>query len=135
MHNIVDGYYYLFFRLWRWHRRYFGESDLPHLNAVLHLGMLLLLNLMTLALLIKWATSYNVVSWNRTEAIIAAILVGLIQYGLFFYQKRYKKLIERFQGENVDVSRTVNLISHAYPVITFVGLLIAGILAWGIDRS
>jgi len=134
MKTLVDGYSFFFYRLWRWHRKYFGDSDLPHLNATLHLGLLMLLNWMTLALLIQVVTGLRLTSWGQNESIVTVVIIGLVQYGLFFHHGRYRRIIKRFQEEDAVVSRSVNFVGKAYPIVTFAGLIVAGILSWRIDR-
>ncbi len=133
MKTLVEGYYYLFFRLWRWHRKHFGESDLPHLNATLNLGMLVIVNWITFLLIVEWLFGVRITSWSKMEATIAVVVIGIVLYAVFFYKERYRTIIDRFNHKGVEVNKTIHIISNAYPILTFLAIIGVGILAWGIN--
>ncbi len=135
MRVLLESYYYLFYRLWRWHRKHFGESDLPHLNATLNLGILAVLNWMTFLMGFRVIFGFELVDFGRAEGTIAVVTIGIIMFAIFFRGGRFKQIIARFQDKDLQTERVVRVLSTAYPIITFVLLILAAFFTWGINNQ
>jgi hypothetical protein len=129
----MDSYDYLFFRLWRWHFKHFGSSDLPHLNAVLNLGVLAVLNWMTLQMGIRLFAGVDILPWNKSSGFVSVLVVGLIMYLVFFHKRRYQKIIDINNKGPADGSHVIGQLGMVYVVGTFVLLAVTSFFSWGIN--
>lgn len=134
MRILMESYDYLFFRLWKWHHKYFGESDMPHLNAVLNLGVLAVLNWMTFALGFEVLFGIQIVGFTKIEGFFSVLVIGIIMYLIFFYEQRYKTIIDRFKTDGAERQQLRGFLSTAYPVVTFLLWMVTAFFAWGINN-
>lgn len=86
-------------------------------------------------MLFRWATGISLTSWSETESTLAVIIIGMILFAVFGFDKSYLAIIARFDQKGLQVSASVKFISNAYPVLTFIGLVFSAFLSWGIGRS
>ena len=136
MNILVDSYYYLFFRLCKWYSIYFGESDLPHLSAALILGVLAMINWITLQMATKLLLGLQALSWSTTAGILSVLVIGIFLYLVFFRERRFENIMARFQDKGSETKHnltTLAFISWAYPVITFLLFIIVSYFSWGIN--
>lgn len=134
MRTLIESYYFLFFRLYRWYRKHFGLGDLPHLNATLILGILAVLNWMSFVFGFRVVTGYQIMQFSRTSATVSVFVIGALMFAIFFINQRYKDLIARFEKKDLEVQPAVKVLSMAYPVATFILLFLAVFFAWGINN-
>jgi len=118
---------YIYYRLYIWNLKSFGERDLPFLNALLELSLIIYVNILTIILILdeifiaKTIDRFISTQWL---AIIIVVFVLLIQYLLLFHNNRYKKIIERYENDQVSGKRNEAL-AFLYVGISIILFIIA----------
>ena len=99
---------YIYYRLYIWNLKSFGERDLPALNALLELSLIIYVNILTIILIIDEvfiAKTIDRLISTQWLAIIMVVFVLLIQYLFLFHKNRHKKIIERYENDQVNGKR------------------------------
>ena len=103
MKDISRLYQYFFFKLYLWNLKAFGKEDLPVLNALLHLSLLMFVNLMTLILIVKITTGISLIDFKRLPVTLFAVIalaVLLFNYFNLVYNSRTKSIISLYNDES-----------------------------------
>ncbi len=103
---------YIYYRLYIWNLKLFGERDLPFLNALLELSLIIYVNILTIILMIDkvfMAKTIDRLISTQWLAIIIVVFLLLIQYLFLFHNNRHKKIIERYEGDQVNEKRNDTL--------------------------
>ena len=97
---IWKGYKYLFFRIYSWNLKKWGEKDLPQYNAMLGVSFLTMMNFFTICIIIDnlFGTKLFLFLINpESKAIIISLLWLILNYRLLLYKKIYKKIKQEFE--------------------------------------
>lgn len=95
------AYKYLYYRIYAWNLRMWGESDLPKYNTLFGVSLLICFNIMTLATLVEVLVGNhlpdsNVVSIGLLGIFIAVLLVS---YYLLVHNGKYRTIVKEFNRE------------------------------------
>ena len=95
-------YQYLYYRLYSWNIKTWGNEDMPQWNALYGVSFMMFLNLGLIALLLQ---SFGIDIFSRESIpkkgiIIIALLILFINYFLFIKNKKYLSLKKKFEKEN-----------------------------------
>ena len=102
----MQTYRYIFYRLYSWNLRMWGESDLPQYNVSLWLSLTFVVNLLSLASLVDADLS----GFPR-YAILAPYAVGLFaHYAYFVRSGRYRLLEAEFASVPTSILRNLVLV-------------------------
>lgn len=119
--TIWQGYEYLYYRIYTWDLRTFGEDNLPQFNAAINVSFMSLLNLFTIAMpiasLLGVTGAFNI---NKYAIGGVAITWILINYHLLARNERYKKMALKFaQESHYDRGRN-SVLCWLYVIFSFV---------------
>ena len=118
---------YIYYRLYIWNLKSFGERDLPALNALLELSLIIYVNILTIILIIDEvfiAKTIDRLISTQWLAIIMVVFVLLIQYLFLFHKNRHKKIIERYENDQVNGKRN-EVLAFLYVGISIIFFIIA----------
>lgn len=119
--KIYHWYQYLYYRLYWWNLKTWGESDMPQYNALLGVTFLVYLNLFALIVFFGEMIGANVVnSIGNIYIAIVGVIGCTMNYFLFLYQKQYLQIAEKFSGESVKERRMKALLLWCYVVLSFI---------------
>jgi len=120
-------YEYIFVRLYKWNQKAFGNADLPALNALLHLSILVYINVLGLDLLLESLTGIEVINFNEPSIVVLVFLFMTI-LGLNYLLLLYKKKIEDYK-ETIDKKKGDTILIY-YFVSTFAFFLVLLVMQW-----
>ena len=95
-------YKYIYYRIYAWLSIRFGENDAPQWSALFIVSLLLFFNIMFIMLLLNSftiKTLYFGSNSARIEAILTALVLYLVNYFIFIFKKKYKKIVQEFKNE------------------------------------
>jgi len=114
---------YLYYRIYDWNLRAWGESDLPQYNAIIGISFFIWLNLITVVIAIEaLIKSEYLVSIPNSEYYAGAILLTLILMNCFLLVRngKYLTIAEEFKKENPSQKRKRLILIWLYIVGSFV---------------
>lgn len=114
---------YLFYRLYTWQLRLWGEAELPQFNALFFVSILATLNVYSLFDVIGFLLGINVLKVCGIGKIHAiAIYVAMVGLGYFILVKdeRYQKIAKLFKDESLAKRRRNLFLCILYVAGTFV---------------
>src|SRR5438128_1344327 len=93
------AYTYLYYRIYAWNLRMWGESDMPQFSALFVMLILFSLNLMTIPTAIEVFTGGRLIH-NELIPGVVFLAISLISYFLLVHNGKYKKIAEDFSCES-----------------------------------
>jgi len=121
---------YLYYRIYDWNLRAWGESDLPQYNAIIGISFLIYLNIVSIFIAIETLTGkqYLLFAPNTDYYIAATFLILLVfNYFLLVRNRKYLKIAEEFKGENSIQKRKGLFFIWLYVIGSFAMLIL---LVW-----
>jgi hypothetical protein len=118
--SMLSAYKYLYYRIYAWNLRLWGESDMPHYNALFGVSFLLFLNIMSAFTLVDLLAGKHFVRLTRAVAMSIAGMLICVGYLVLVHKAKYRNLGTQFAGESPDQSRRRLIGIWLYIIITFV---------------
>lgn len=122
---MIDYLYYRFYRLWL-------HSSLA--EGVVFMAMLLFSVILSTNILTVWGilTQYGIGEYpsDTQYYIIEGSLIVLLS-GIFFFKKRYRRIITKYENENTMQSKAGAWILTIYIVVTLIGFFIEALYRQG----
>lgn len=114
-------YQYLYYRLYSWNIKTWGNEDMPQWNALYGVSFMMFLNLGLIALLLQ---SFGIDIFSRESIpkkgiIIIALLILFINYFLFIKNKKYLSLKKKFEKENLKKRKVNTFLLWLYIILSF----------------
>jgi hypothetical protein len=113
-----SAYKYLYYRIYSWNRRTWGESDVPHFNALLGVSFLLCLNLISCLTAVEVLTGRRVVL-SRLTVVVSGLTVLLASYFLLVHKRRYREIAREFSNETSIQRRRRLVAAIIYVTLSF----------------
>jgi hypothetical protein len=119
---LVKAYRYLYYRIYAWNLRVWGESDLPQFNALFGVSFLIFINLMTLLAGFEVVTDARIFI-DRWLMISIGVLTLLIGYFTLVHDQKLRLIREQFKNET-SLERKHGFVSCLiYVVSSFVAFI------------
>ena len=122
---MIDDLYYRFYRLWL-------HSSLA--EGAVFMAMLLFSVILSTNILTVWGilTQYGIGEYpsDTQYYIIEGSLIVLLS-GTFFFKKRYRRIITKYENENTMQSKAGAWILTIYIVVTLIGFFIEALYRQG----
>ena len=122
---MIDYLYYRFYRLWL-------HSSLA--EGAVFMAMLLFSVILSTNILTVWGilTQYGIGEYpsDTQYYIIEGSLIVLLS-GTFFFKKRYRRIITKYENENTMQSKSGAWILTIYIVVTLIGFFIEALYRQG----
>jgi hypothetical protein len=111
---------YLYYRIYAWNLRTWGESDIPQFNALFGVSFLVFLNILSVLTAIDVSVGRHVVSLPRPVEMGLALCPMAAGYFVLVHKGKYRQIAKRFADETPVQSKRRFLICLAYAALTFV---------------
>jgi hypothetical protein len=123
MSTILKPYEYLYYRLYAWNLRVWGEGDMPQFNALFGVSFLSFLNIYCLIGISRYLVGVNlfeITNWGKFHAILLGTIILSLGFLIFISGQRYQVLFKQFHREPPDVRRRNLVLCILYAVISVV---------------
>ncbi len=120
---MLGFYKYLYFRIYSWNLKKWGENDMPEWNAVLGVSFMMFINLFVLVLLFQFVGIAVFIGGGepvpkKTIIFIMLVLFGL-NYFLFMHSKKYKSIAKEYENEDTKKRKINTILLWLYTILSF----------------
>ena len=98
-------YRYVYYRLYSWNLITWGESDLPHVNALLGMAFLLFLHFFSIAVILEMIGFIILQEDGVSYVLIMGAISLVINYMAFIPSQKYRTLLNEFERESAEDRR------------------------------
>lgn len=113
-------YKYLFYRLYSWNLKTWGENDLPQWNALFGVSFMMFLNLGFFGLLLQFF-GVNIFLRNelpKKEVVIIMLSLFVLNYFLFIHKGNYRSITKELKKESPKNRRANTVLIWLYFVLS-----------------
>jgi hypothetical protein len=133
MRKIWQTYKYIFYWLYTWQRKLWGEGESPEHNASIGMVMSMVCNIFSFILLIDVTLGVKIFPGNipKQESLIMIVALFTSHYFMFIFKKKYKDIEEEFMIESEEERKNKGGLVLLYTfgsILFFVFLII--FVAW-----
>jgi len=123
-------YRYLYYRLYSWNLKTWGESDLPQFNALFGVSFMMFVNLGIIAGILDMI-GFNIFFENtpKKEIIITMLAVLAINYFWLVHNGKYKQIAKGYKNESKNKRLRNTLLLWLYVVMSFVIISFIAVLS------
>jgi hypothetical protein len=117
----MKSFKYLYYRLYTWNLKTWGESDLPQWNALLGVSFMMFLNLCLFGMLFQFLGLKIFLRDEIPKIEITLVMLGLfvLNYFLFIYQKKYQGFVKEIPKETLKRRRRNTVLIWLYVILSF----------------
>ena len=115
-------YKYLYYRIYNWQLKLWGESEGPEFTALLGVSFLLFLNIYGVLLLIDYLTGFSIIRFLQIGSLKISLGILLIigfNYLLFIRGNNFEAIARDFKGEDESQSRVKLIFIFLYIFLSF----------------
>ena len=112
------GYKYLYYRIYAWNLRTWGESDLPQYNALFGVSFLIFLNIMSFLTAIEVCTGRRF-TLSRLAVIAMGGTLMVTGYLLLVHNGKYRRIAKEFSDESPTQRKRRLIAAVIYVTLTF----------------
>ena len=121
MNHMIEFFRYLYYRLYSWNLKKWGEKDIPHFNALLGVTFMMVMNVFVLINLVDVFGLYDLYDrWGNTPWGFVCVGLLLINYRWLVHDRKYLQLPKRYEGESKHQRRRKMIFLWLYVVISWV---------------
>ncbi len=124
-------YRYLYYRLYSWNLKTWGEKDLPQWNALFGVSFMMGLNLGIIAGIIDMLGVVNIFVENtpKKEIILFAFAILVANYFWLVHNGKYRQIAKEYKNELKNKKLRNTLFLWLYVVVSFVIISFIAILS------
>lgn len=114
-------YRYLYYRLYSWNLKRWGEKDLPQWNALFGVSFMMFLNLGLVGLLLQ-AFGLNIFQRDelpKKELIVLMVGLFILNYFLFIRNGNYLSIVKELKKESSNKRKASTFLIWLYVVLSF----------------
>jgi hypothetical protein len=129
---MLKAYQYIYYRLYTWNRKLWGDSDAPEYNAAIGMSIMLFCNFMSLNIVFNLLTDKFIAppGLPKIYAILGGLILYVLHYITFLYNKKYLGIVRNFQSEDEKKRKRNGVLVFLYSVgspLFFIFLMFFGI--------
>ena len=127
---MIKLYRYLYYRLYTWNLKTWGENDYPHWNALFGVSFMMFLNLSLIGLLLQFF-GVNIFLLNelpKREIIIIMLCLFVLNYFSFLHKAHYKTITKELKKETPEKRKTNTILLWVYVMLSFILFAFGAIL-------
>ena len=120
---MLKPYKYLYYRIYAWQLKTWGEEYVPEFNALFLLSLFIVLNLYFVVNLIGYIYGLNIlktIGWGTVHALALVFGITGIGYFILVRDRRYKEIAKQFSKESKGARIRNLVLCVLYVVTTFV---------------
>lgn len=94
---------YLYYRIYAWNLRVWGESDLPQYNALFGVSFLLFLNMLSILATVEvFVGEHLIQDSNFTKFVLAGVIfvVFVVNFLCLVHDRKYMRIVKEFSDES-----------------------------------
>lgn len=101
---IWTTYKYIYYWLYTWQKKLWGENDLPQYNAILGMGLSFVAVIMSFfsLLYIVFDVQFNIEEIPKAKILVFGYGILVVHYFLFIHKGKYKKIEQEFKNESKE---------------------------------
>jgi len=124
-------YRYLYYRLYSWNMKAWGESDLPQYNAMLGVSFMMILNFGIIAGILDMFGVFNIFieKTPKKELILFFLIVTVLNYFWLVHNGKYKQIAKEYKNEPKNKRLRNALLLWLYVVMSLVIISFVAILS------
>lgn len=95
-------YKYLYYRLYSWNLKTWGENDAPQWNALIGVSFMMLLNLSTIGIALQFFKLTDFFIRDeipKTELIFLMVGIGVFNFFQFIHHGKYEEISKEYEKE------------------------------------
>lgn len=118
---MMNIYRYLYYRLYSWNLKTWGEKDIPQWNALFGVSFMMFLNLGLLGLLLQ-LLGVNIFLRDelpKKELVIIMISLFVLNYFLFVHKGNYRSIVKELKKEPPEKRRANTILIWLYVILSF----------------
>jgi hypothetical protein len=118
---MIDVFKYLYYRLYSWNLKTWGESDFPQWNALYGVSFMMFLNLNLLGLILQFF-DINIFLRNELpikELVFIMLCIIIINYFLFIHKGNFRIMVKELKNESLERRRKNTILIWLYVIISF----------------
>lgn len=109
---------YLYYKIYR--ANLIGSAkDIAEFVALIYLSGLIFINLFVAGSFLRKINLFPFFFTNKKQVILCIICLFALNYFLFLYKRRYKKIISKYEKETEERRKKGNLFLWIYVIISF----------------
>jgi hypothetical protein len=119
--SMMKLYRYLYYRLYSWNLKTWGEKDLPQWNALFGISFMMFLNLGLVGLLLQ-AFGLNIFQREelpKKELIVLMVGLFILNYFLFIRNGNYLSIVKELKKESSNKRKANTFLIWLYVVLSF----------------
>jgi len=112
---------YLYYRIYSWNHKKWGENDLPQWNALFGVSFMMFLNICFLCEILQFSGIIIFLQNETPKKEIAFIMLGLfvVNYFLFIHKNKYISITKNFMKESPEKRKSNTIILWLYIALSF----------------
>jgi DMSO reductase anchor subunit len=117
---MIKMFRYLYYRLYSWNLKTWGENDLPQWNALFGVSFMMFLNLGLVGLLLQ-AFGMNIFQRDelpKKELIVIMIVLFILNYFLFIHKGNYLTIAKELKKETLKIRKANTFLLWLYVVLS-----------------
>lgn len=121
MYILWEYYKLLFYRLYKWHYNWHGDSDEPEFTAVCYISLLAILNISSILFFFDKLFGVDIMNAlfpNKLLKGFYTIGIFIFNYYFLYYKRKYKKIIMEQDELNKTNRKNDNIILTIYIIGT-----------------
>lgn len=118
---MMKFYRYLYYRLYSWNMKSWGDKDLPQWNALFGVSFMMFLNLGLLGFLLQ-LLGVNIFLRDelpKKELIIIMLSLFVVNYFLFIHRGNYRSTVKELKKEPPEKRRINTILIWLYVILSF----------------
>ncbi len=118
---MIKIYRYLYYRLYSWNLKKWGEKDIPQWNALFGVSFMMFLNLGLLGLLLQLLGVNIFLRSERPNTVLVSIMIILfvLNYFRFIHKSNYSSILKALKNEAPEKRRVNTILIWLYVILSF----------------
>lgn len=124
---MYKAYKYLFYRIYSWNLKTWGEGDVPEYTAILVISLFIGFNLLSLFTFMNLMAGYEIIKISEIPKfyiIIKYLILIFVNYFILVKGGKYMEIAKEFKKENEEERRIRTKLMWSYIIGTHAGFFL-----------
>jgi hypothetical protein len=119
---MIKLYKYLYYRLYTWNLRIWGEKDLPQWNAMFGVSFMMFMNICTIGFLLEVFGFIKIFDRQipKIIVIIVMLIIFIVNYFQYIHNRGYNTITAEYKNEAVKRKKWNILLIWGYALLSFI---------------
>jgi len=126
---MIEIYKYLYYRLYTWNLRSWGESELPQFNALFGVSFMVYMNVGIIAIVLE-LIGFKIFIDDTPKLLIVTLgtLILVVNYFWLVHNRKYKKIENKYKNEPKERRLKKTILLWLYFLFSFLIFIFMAIL-------